>query len=957
MTTDACSLEEVLAQAMRADGNVSDDVKHRLRSASLLDICKLMQNFLCDTSHVQPSMRLLTLAAIGRPTLAATDAFLICNFLAEKLSRSDLQATALGSIALVATDFVERGGRGSDLFHILCEPFVKNVKVQQLPLNNRKQCFCILEFLFTEDTVLHCDPGTLSFLLDSMDGESDPELVLQSFHLHCVVAAHAAGTALVPVLSEFFESISSYFPVVFSQPPGCHVSKSDLKCELRKCLSSQIYCEMSIPFLLGKLASPSIAVKEDVLDTLESCFQACSVESLSPFFQTVVLHIRNEVIKLSSFSHGTPNRTLSKCVSMCCAILRLVSSSCGMKDQSSLLELFGPVVEGFLSCAESGTETCSAYATMVFNIVVGSWDACLQISSYLFSVLSLSLRESSSLSHVFILFAALCSGMLDGLEKYNSEEHVCGMRNQIMRATPVVVEAVTHFVEKWAGCAATPEETFEVLCGCEFIVSVLKLSTVLPQWIAEASASSSLTALLRIALRGGSDVTQKVCSLVREYGALNGVVLYDVLRDFLKLTDVDAEGGIRVLTALSSASSSTTMLILEEGVLGTTEEAGSPWLSTISAIQKADFVYSILQVSAELLSEADRHRLIEIFSKKNIPEYFHCACLVAAHADCQYCLRILEERSAIPIFTIATIVASRCDLQAAPSWDEALPLLSNLCTKGEKEATWRAVGMEGLCGLVRNSLVTLDLSGVINDTPALCIFAKAAVLWGRLLCCETAEKAHRQNDNFLPFIQHLLSTSAKDSNTMEIVFSYVPFSARQMEARPSLLGLCLEAALTHSIKNDTVLWQIIQCLVRGETSECVQASQPLLAAMISNLTPTEDACRCATIREVLLSVCKKCQPDSTLCMCILKNRMSLEAVFTGISDTSVVTRCDSVELLTSLSYGAAEALGSQGTNDEKINITRIRDEVLDLTKYTLGDHKRRVRQRAARCRHEWFKVK
>lgn len=66
-----------------------------------------------------------------------------------------------------------------------------------------------------------------------------------------------------------FESVATYFPVIYNQPPNCNVNKNDLRCALHKCLAHPIYKDIAIPFVINKATlSYSISTKSDVFDVL-----------------------------------------------------------------------------------------------------------------------------------------------------------------------------------------------------------------------------------------------------------------------------------------------------------------------------------------------------------------------------------------------------------------------------------------------------------------------------------------------------------------------------------------------------------------------------------------------------------------------------------------------------------------------------------------------------------------
>ncbi|AIN96071.1 hypothetical protein LPMP_100020 [Leishmania panamensis] len=947
------NIEEQIAAAIEADGVASDGVKEVLRSHSLLSICESMREHLCTPEKVQPAMRLLASVAAGRADFSKAEVRLLFAFFAEKLAQHEFQTTTLSLLALLISDMMDQYACDEELFNIVGAPFTQHVRVQQLPLNSRKQCFCIMSFLFTENTVGLCDGNTLAALLELIDGESDPELVLLTFDLHMVAATRSASEAFATVVDDYFESVSSYFPVVFVQPPRCKVTKTDLRMRLKRCLCLAVYKELCIPFMQSKLASPSTTVKEDVLDVLLTCFDTYHSQDMVPHYRSLVLHMKSEVIKLSSFADRAPNVSLTRCLLMCCEVLGRVSKQCNVKTQPEALDIFGPVVEGFLASLTADPFICSAYATMVVHILTGAWDCCLFISSYLFSMLAMSIEGTERPTSAFILLAALASGMLDGLNTFPGETHREQLRRSIERTTPLVVEAMTGYSKSWRTAGdETCSDDFALMCSCEFLVSVLKLSAAIEPWMPAEVSSDGVDTLVWVALHNTAEVSTKVCRLLREYAAVDAMRVQEALARLLCNPLAPPEKALAIVCELASTSLTALLLVFDDGFLSAKYE----WMRRMAAEQRAAALQKALQhLGCALKDDAADHMMTALGRNDVPPEFFECACLVAANLSVDTCGQLLSTVGSLSLLGIAAVVSSRTDVHCMQyNWAITAEQFAGLIAADHQ--AWRRVGMEGVTGMLINQVFP-------EDTPALLtrmltrghLNVAVAILWGKMLAGRAG--SDEVVSSFL--YEHLgaaTPASCCESAAVEEAFSYVPFLAARTAERPSVLQLLLRCDMSHSVQPNHALCLALQCLVEKETEVRVQACLVDLLEIVRRLTSGSSNNEHAMARALLCSVDTKCSDSVILARSVLFNESSVRALLEGTKDAALTVRCRSLHLITSLARGASLLMGNC-SQEEKTELARARDHILLATKQSLGDHKRRVRQASAACRHEWFKVK
>ncbi|KAG5484930.1 hypothetical protein LSCM1_07005 [Leishmania martiniquensis] len=955
------SIKRLIGEAIAADGVAPEDVREALRSYSLLSICESMREYLCSPEKVQSAMQLLASVAVGRASISKTEARLLFAFFAEKLGQQDSQATALSSLALLISDVRGQQACGEECFKIVGAAFTRHVRVQQLPLSTRKQCFCIMTYLFTEGTVGLCDGDTLAALLELIDGESDPELVLQAFDLHLIAATHSTSEAFATVVDDYFESVSSYFPVVFSQPPGCPVTKSDLRKNLKRCLCLAVYKELCIPFMQSKIASPSIAVKEDVLDVLLTCFDTYASQDLVPHYRSLVLHMKSEVMKLSSFSDGALNGSLTKCLRMGCEVLGRVSKKCHAKTQEEALEIFGPVVEGFLAALAADPSTCSAYATMVAHVLAGAWDCCLFVGSYLFSMLAMSIEEAEQAPNAYVLLASLASGMLDSLDSFPGEYNKEQLRSSIERSTPLMSEAITVLSQKWRAMEdKSCMDDFTLMCGCEFLVSVIKLSSAIEPWIPAAVKSEGVETLVWVALHYSAEVSAKVCRLLCEYATVDVTQIQGSLARLLRNPSAAPERALTIACGLASASPEAMLLIFSEGFLSTACE----WMQGIAAGKRAEALQKALRHFGPALQGDVADRMTAVLCREDVqPEFFECASLVAAALSGETCRQLLSREGALSSLGVAAVVSSHTHLRGTQyNWASIAEHFVGLTT-AEGEA-WHRVGMEGITGMLINQVFPEETSALVTRvSPRVHLNVAVAMLWGKLLSnrADSDEAAASPPGELVSFFLHPhlgadAPISCCDRAAVQEAFSYVPFLATQTDERPSLLELLLGSDITRSERTNSAVYAALHWLVEKETDGRVQACLVDLLAMVHKLASGDAHSEYALARSLLFSIEAKCCCNITLARSVLFDNSNLRVLLEGTADVAMAVRCRSLHLTTSLARGAASLI-KNCSQEEKTELARTRDRILLITKRSLGDHKRKVRQEAAACRHEWFKVK
>ncbi|RHW70829.1 Dos2-interacting transcription regulator of RNA-Pol-II [Trypanosoma brucei equiperdum] len=253
------SVEEVdtLLQGVVTCGTNADEVTlEKLRGIPLLQLSRMMGKYLTGEEHVVNAVRVLGLATVNRRDRTIEEVDVMLRFFSRKLSSMQTIAVAVESTALLVRELSSEGPCTSDVFNVLHTEFLQSFSLQALPTNVRSWGYDVLRFTVTKETATWFTTPFLQVVLKSMDEENEPELLMRALELHHIIASYAGEDTMQPLLEEYFDSISSYFPVVFSQPHGCKVSKEDLRRVLSACMTHPLYLNICVPFLLSRMASP-----------------------------------------------------------------------------------------------------------------------------------------------------------------------------------------------------------------------------------------------------------------------------------------------------------------------------------------------------------------------------------------------------------------------------------------------------------------------------------------------------------------------------------------------------------------------------------------------------------------------------------------------------------------------------------------------------------------------------
>lgn len=985
-----------------------DEVTAAMRAAPLLQVCKDMQPFLINDTTLVQAMTMFAHAAVGRSFMQPEELALLGNFFTDKAAKPALADTAAACLKLIIDDALDNGRFQAEVFILLVDKVLPAIHLQDRPVGVRRASFALIQRVLCEPVLADPATGTVARLrtvLEAIDGEGDPQLVVAMFDIIGSVFTWADASEVNNIAEDFFEALASYFPVLFTQPPGCPVTKKDLQDGLARCLSHPALFQFCIPFMLGKIVSPSTVVKLDVVRTIKECVERYEAASFLDHFATdVVTHLRNEIVKMSAFpdsadSGGTSSP--SSVIAVGCSVLTNISRLCGASPSSDakIIQLFEPVNEGTVQCASDATtarHTCSAYATMLFSTLVGSWRVCLASGGYVFAMLSLLADTGSAADgkgactgtvNTSMLFSSLCAGFADALGPEDDNEEAAAvqrneLRAKIDKALPSFLETVrsTSVALAEPSCPAAGADSdaeLLALCQAELLCSVLKLDLRMAPWLREADLEQTASALVKAAVFNGlADVRASVARLLRTYMVMDPENRVQQAVQALAQSPSGRRAGdgatalCGLLECLSSSSLNFANFALEEVLLQ--RPADPPvLLQSLSPAARGRTVTNLLD-NFDSLSDGEATSLLD----RLLAPPVHAAALesvrsVFARSSEAFRTAALERawsgNSCDPgvIMVAAALVCCGPDLLTSFPQDRANTLLAALATllsasaEEEERAAfsapgWREVVMNCAAGTV------VCASGLERpgDNVSGGVAYAVAVMWGRCLCVK------EQDASALAAIaSELQSTVTAAPSHFLKALDFFPLLALTMPERGTLLAPYLAAGREGSAGQLPLYWRGLHCLLRGEDARRICACQEDLLNLLASTVRPGSAIDGELVRDVFFLLDRK-GAASFLHTAVFGNATLLDMVCQGLESPHLDVRCATLNYLSSAAQVAAEQ--SNPAKAAAVHVPNpvlrrllqgVRDTVLAKTEPTLADRKRLVRQAAGRCRNGWFKVK
>ncbi|RNE99184.1 putative folate/biopterin transporter [Trypanosoma rangeli] len=946
------NLDVALEKAVSLGLNCDADTLKKLRQVPLLYLSRMMGTYLTNEKYIIEALSLLSLATAGRESLLDEEAVVVLKFFSGKLSSLQIVETSVECIARVIEDLSMQRPCSKNVFAELANGFLPNVRFQALPTKVRRSGFKIINYMLSEASVPWLTTPVLRLLLEAMDGEGEPELVVNTFEFHHFINTFADKSNLAPLKEEYFDSLSSYFPVVFSQPPGCKVTRDDLKRGLTRCMTSPLYVDSCVSFILSRLSSPSSLVKQESIAVLLELFSLNSgyiMDDLSNHVVSVVSHVRNETIKGVSLSCNEGDSYLRDCM----RLLGYIGKQAHGASSSLIASWMDPVTSGALVSLSSGQAICSAYATMVHHLACSDVSCGVALLSHFMPLLLLNLHDEvdGESENVFIILSGFLTGILD---LCTSDEVRCGLsssRAEVKRSLELSSPGLLRLVESLLRALNTTTEAPSKLIMCELLSSVLSLDACLHPWLPAEMFRASYETLLLICLQGDEGIQAKAASFIARIGRLEGNALKDVLPHVIGAEIVFTTTGLETLfNALLTSSVPTALLALELLL--------NPSASVAAQLSETE-LFSLcghaLAVNADFSEEAISH-LLHLVASKNTPASFEFLCELLARIPLSTRVRTVLEMIGgrqCSILAIALLVSSDADvLQVAETSEHWVTEMLN-AVQDEKLLGVALQGVSAVCVHAPNA-ADCFLAGSTGLEPKLQLAVYAATARG------------------------LLRTGVEMNDKVEsITFNLMDALCSGVDIEEALITTFFSPSSGPN-KSVTLLVSIIQCLRSRETplpSTSLRVLRQLLAKgpldpdfewggildvceHVARQEPSEG--HLTLLVELLECILSRIGSKALFMMRLLANDDALfQAVLSAVRSPALQVRCASLRLLSEVALFVMQARETNNEDDLKYKklVAKVRDEVLHVTQCSLADHKRLVRRAAAHCRHQWYKLR
>ncbi|AAZ13115.1 hypothetical protein, conserved [Trypanosoma brucei brucei TREU927] len=946
------SVEEVdtLLQGVVTCGTNADEVAlEKLREIPLLQLSRMMGKYLTGEEHVVNAVRVLGLATVNRRDRTIEEVDVMLRFFSRKLSSMQTIAVAVESTALLVRELSSEGPCTSDVFNVLHTEFLQSFSLQALPTNVRSWGYDVLRFTVTKETATWFTTPFLQVVLKSMDEENEPELLMRALELHHIIASYAREDAMQPLLEEYFDSISSYFPVVFSQPPGCKVSKEDLRRVLSACMTHPLYLNICVPFLLSRMASPSSVVKQESTNALLNIFSLDSshtTESLCPHVVSVTNHIRNEVVRAVSLGSGECEPYVKDCVH----VLKFISKRAQDVSLSIVRSWLEPMTSGALASLRSGPAVCSAYATMFYHLVSSS-TCCgaATVQCFLLQLLSNTREDSFEVDDAVLIISAILSGIFDA---GNGGE--CGKRpppqRDVKEGLETVSEKLFQLVEKLT-LSLQKADASSVHVRCELLASLVTLAAWLPHWMPDDTVLLIYKRLIALCLCGDEEVGNRVVKHISRIGSVEGNLLNVALLDMPADINPTAAGILTLYKGLlgsqASLSLAATKSLLEcpEGLFGftlTERDVFSLCRSSLSA--HADY------------STEDIRCLLLLTKKRNSVASFDYLCDLLLLLPIAFVPSVLQEVGGEQWGVLTASLVSCFDMDVLGASDHIehwmCEVLDAMRSTPTDVLTMQSVSL--LCARVPGVAGRfLEAAKRLNPTTQLA--ARAAVARG-LLACGVAEGGIIEL--IIEEITNSLRSGYVQDCYVDILTGVFVFCYQGCRKTTTLILPLVHAATRGSKPVSLELLRVVAKLLQDVSPTCGlewgdivefsrRVSKPLNEEFVNELV------------ELLDLALSQMDPKNVLVEALLGTDDLLPLVLSGVRSPLLKVRCTSLRLLSEAALFVMQFSSENGDsgNSYMSSALQVRDEVLHVSQVALNDHKRMVRRSAAQCRHQWYKLK
>ncbi|ORC86809.1 putative folate/biopterin transporter [Trypanosoma theileri] len=943
-------LERVMLSGPTTNNNSDDDeTLRKLRKVPLLQLSCMMSTYLTDEKQVSNALSLLARTTVGRDNLTNEEAEVVLKFFEGKLSTIQTVEAAVESIALVVKDLSCKQPCSEKIFKLLSDGFLQNVRFQALPNKVRRHGYDVLMFMVSKETLPLFTTSFLRLLLDAIDEESEPELVMSAFELHYFVGTYTDKTVIDPILDDYFDSLSSYFPVVFSQPPGCKVTREDLRRRLTKCLTRPLYLDSCVLFILSRLSSPSSVVKQESIDIILEIFSPNSeheMKYLNSHVVSVVNHIRNEIVKAVSIG-CSDNDSLLKCYMN---VLTYIGKRSHEMSSSFVLSWLEPITSGFLASLNSSRVICSAYATMFYHLASSDVICGTTLAHYFLPLLFLNVpqQDDSNSENIFLIISALLTGIFD-LRKSDKvcEEDSLTVQTSVRKSLEASSLSLFELMKKLLNSFNKVESPTDFI-KCEVISSLLNLEAWMHPWMPEELIKLSYKKLISLCLLGDEEISRKIANSISSIGRVEGNVLNDILLNNLDNVDFTPTGVFALFHGLMVSSVSTALVAIEH-LLNFSRVS---FTECLSESDKFSFCREALSVQKDISTEKLLHLLVLVIEKDSVASF---------ELVCEILLRLplpLHKENLLQMIngrrlSVLAIALLSCDSDIFDIEGFSEHWVVELLENGFKEKFSRLT-MQGISAICARSpsIADIFLEKSKDLKPEVQLEVYAAITRGLLINgVIMKEKVELITDYLLTSIYNGID----GDNALTTTFFYPKYSKNRVSLLiPLILGaqkninsvpLNLLKIIVSLIKNESFYSDFNWSIVIEFTQKIAQqeSSEGLVAGVL----------------DLLDCILSRIDSRDFFMKFLVTDSKIFPLVISGIRSSTLQKRCISLNLLSEVALFASR-LSTTGNEDEfdcMKAVAKVKEEVLCVTQASLADDKRVVRRAAAQCRHQWYKIK
>ncbi|EAN86301.1 hypothetical protein, conserved [Trypanosoma cruzi] len=944
-------VDDKIERAISMGLNCDEETFEKLRQVPLLQLCRMMSRYLTDEKHIIEALFVLSLATTRRKTLLDEEAVFVLKFFLGKLSSLRTIETSVECITRVIEYLSSQRPCSKIVFTELANGFLPNVRLQALPTRVRRSGFKILKYMVSEATVPWLTTPVLRLLLEAMDEEGEPELVLHTFELYYFLSFFVDKNNIVPLKEQYFDSISSYFPVVFSRPPGCSVTREELKRSLTRCMTCPLYLDPCVSFTLSRLSSPSSFVKQESIAVLLELFSPESghdMKDLSPHILPVVSHVRNEVIKGVSLGFSEGDSYIRDCINLLSFI--------GKRSHGVLSPVIAswiePAISGALTSLNSGSATCSAYATMFYHLARSDASCGTSLLSHFLPLLLMNLNEiDGGKENGFIILSAVFTGILDLCTTDEVHHGLSSTLDDVKRSLELSSPELFRLVETLLLALKMAESSSKIIM-CELLSSLLSLDVYLHPWMPVESVQLSYENLLLISLQGNEEIHIKVARCISRIGHLEGNGLNNAIVHLLeKETKFNATGIITLFNALLMSSVPVALLAMELLL--------NPSRSLVESRLSESDVFSLcrraLSEHADF-SEEDILHLLQIVFLKNSPASLEFLCeLLVRIPLCSIEKTVLQMVDGKRWSILVIALLSSCDSDVIHV-SETLEHWVTEMLNAVREEEFRRVTIQGVSAICAHAPNALEgfLTRSRGLDPEIQLAVHAAAARGLI------KAGLAMDDGVESIILRLLDAICSGVDIDEVLTATFFSPSLGSNKCVTLFVPFIQAVRTSNTPvPDKVLKLILQLL--GKEAISLEFDWGSILEVCENLArqkPSEG--HVIGILQLLDCVLLRIDSKAFFMKRILINDGALfQMLLSAVRSSDLQARCTALRLLSEVAMFAVQLTATN--NEDELNYKRIiareKEGVLHLTQIFLADHKRVVRRAAAQCRHQWYKLR